>query len=375
LRVENDIRPETQRYPSELKSTAEPIAFSLRSRGHNVFLDRDDLPPGESYDDQIENAATSSDCMIFLITPRSVERGRYTLTELAHARRRWRKPARRVLPVMVEPTPLETIPSFLKGVTILEPAGNLTAEVSAAAHARAVPKRSVAAQTVQAGALAVAGFFGIALLLGLLFHKSVESGFAQEPALNIFLLVAALSLPMSMVLMTFGGQHPWRSLTALLTQIPGMLIITQDSNIWLQALGVAETSPLSAKTAFAFGTGAAIAALLTIAILAAASFASPSFRSVGRWLMTIMATILICGAAMLPFGEQLAVANASETQTWISGILIIVWLAVCGSFLGFWLARGDPATDEEDRLSSAPSGNRPADMTIHRACWCHTRRT
>jgi len=37
-------------YASEDKAIAEQIAFSLRSRGHLVFLDRDDLPPGQSYD-------------------------------------------------------------------------------------------------------------------------------------------------------------------------------------------------------------------------------------------------------------------------------------------------------------------------------------
>ena len=30
-------------YASEDKAVAEPIAFSLRARGHKVFLDRDDL--------------------------------------------------------------------------------------------------------------------------------------------------------------------------------------------------------------------------------------------------------------------------------------------------------------------------------------------
>lgn len=105
-------------YPSELKATAEPIAFSLRSRGHK------DLPPGRSYDDQIEHAIKQSDILIFLIAPASVERGRYTLTEMEFARSAWSHPADRVLPVLVEPTDLTKVPPFLKGVTILEPQGN-----------------------------------------------------------------------------------------------------------------------------------------------------------------------------------------------------------------------------------------------------------
>jgi len=75
-------------HASEDKSAAESIAFSLRSRGHKVFLDRDDLPPGQSYDQQIERAVKESDILIFLVSPSSVTSGRYTLTELAFARRK-----------------------------------------------------------------------------------------------------------------------------------------------------------------------------------------------------------------------------------------------------------------------------------------------
>jgi len=41
--------------------TAESIAFSLRSRGYKVFLDRDDLPPGDTYDEKIGRAVKVSD--------------------------------------------------------------------------------------------------------------------------------------------------------------------------------------------------------------------------------------------------------------------------------------------------------------------------
>lgn len=119
-------------YASGDKAVAEPIAFSLRSRGHSVFLDKDDLPPGRSYDDQIEKAVGQSDVMVFLISPDSISRGRFTLTELEFARAAWRTPANRVLPVMVKPTALADVPNFLKGVTILEPQGNIAAEVAAA---------------------------------------------------------------------------------------------------------------------------------------------------------------------------------------------------------------------------------------------------
>lgn len=119
-------------HASDQKAQAEQIAFSLRSRGHSVFLDRDDLPPAKSFDEQIEKGVASSDFMVFLISPASVAKGRYTLTELEYARRKWGRPHSRVLPVMAEPTDLALVPQFLKAVTILEPHGNLAAEVSSA---------------------------------------------------------------------------------------------------------------------------------------------------------------------------------------------------------------------------------------------------
>jgi hypothetical protein len=119
-------------YASEDKDVAEPIAFSLRARGHKVFFDRDDLPPGAEYDVRIEKAVERSALFIFLISQTSIEKGRFTLTELEFARRKWRDADGHVLPVLVKATPLASIPNFLKSVTILEPAGNIAAEVASA---------------------------------------------------------------------------------------------------------------------------------------------------------------------------------------------------------------------------------------------------
>ena len=131
-------------YASEDKPVAEAIAFSLRARGHKVFLDRDDLPPGGEYDRRIEQAVERSGLFVFLITPASVTRGRFTLTELEFARRKWRKADGHVLPILIQATDFKDIPTFLKAVTILEPKGNISAEVSAAVDALrhdSIPKR------------------------------------------------------------------------------------------------------------------------------------------------------------------------------------------------------------------------------------------
>jgi SH3-like domain-containing protein len=122
------------------KAAAESITFSLRARGHKVFLDRDDLPPGGSFDQRIERAVKQSDIFVFLITPDSVAEGRYTLTELSFARRNWPDPNGRVLPVMSRRTPLDQVPAYLKAVTILEPSGSISAETSAAVEAMQVER-------------------------------------------------------------------------------------------------------------------------------------------------------------------------------------------------------------------------------------------
>jgi hypothetical protein len=117
-------------HASEDDEIAESLAYALRARGHGVFLDRHDLPPGSGFDQQIENGVKQSDILVFLISPNSVANGRYTLTELTFAKQKWKAPDGRVLPVMARKTPLDQIPPYLKAVSILEPAGNLAAEVA-----------------------------------------------------------------------------------------------------------------------------------------------------------------------------------------------------------------------------------------------------
>jgi TIR domain len=119
-------------YASEHKAIAERIAFSLRGSGFKVFLDKDDLPPGSSFDEQIKRAIGSSEAFIFLVSPEALADGRYTMSELKFARAKWPNPSRSILPVMVAPTEMDQLPEYLKAVSILTPQGNIGAEVNAA---------------------------------------------------------------------------------------------------------------------------------------------------------------------------------------------------------------------------------------------------
>lgn len=128
-------------HASEQTPVAEAIEAALGAEGHNVFLDRSDLGSGRSYNDAIRNAIAGSDLFVFLITPEAVAPGRYTLNEVESAKDRWSDPSGRVLPVMIKPTNLDSIPAYLKAVTILEPEGNVPASVAAAVSKLTVRRR------------------------------------------------------------------------------------------------------------------------------------------------------------------------------------------------------------------------------------------
>ena len=118
-------------YASEYRPTAEQLAVGLAQDGHQVFFDRDDLPAADGYHAQIRQAIASADLVVFLLSPESIESSSYALTELNLVKERWSDPSNRVLPVMVKRTPYESIPAYLGAVTILEPQGNVVADVLA----------------------------------------------------------------------------------------------------------------------------------------------------------------------------------------------------------------------------------------------------
>lgn len=118
-------------YASEERSIADELAVRLRTEGHTVFLDRDNLPEGEGYDAQIRAAIAECDLYLFLVSPLSIQPGRYTMTELKFAREQFPNPRGRVLPVMTKPTPFSDIPPYLSAITLLQPQGNLVAETVA----------------------------------------------------------------------------------------------------------------------------------------------------------------------------------------------------------------------------------------------------
>jgi hypothetical protein len=118
-------------FASEHRRLAEEVYFALTGGGHEVFFDKESLPPADEYHQRIQAAIGLSDLFIFLISRESVAPGAYTLTELRYAREKWPHPKGRVLPVRTDKVPFEEIPNYLKAVTVLEAEGNVPAEVAA----------------------------------------------------------------------------------------------------------------------------------------------------------------------------------------------------------------------------------------------------
>jgi formylglycine-generating enzyme required for sulfatase activity len=150
-------------YASEDRAAAAAIRLALRAQGHDVFFDRDDLPPGEEFDARIRRAIEQSDLFVFLVSPQALDRGSYTLTELSIAEKAWTHPTGRLLPVLLRATPLDAMPAVVKSVTLLEPQGNITGSVADAVYRIARQRRrrwlkNAAIALAVASALAVGGY-------------------------------------------------------------------------------------------------------------------------------------------------------------------------------------------------------------------------
>jgi hypothetical protein len=150
-------------YPSAQRDLAARLALALEAEGHDVFHDRSDLNAGESFHQRLREAVAAADAFVFLITPEAVAPGSYTLAELDFAQEHWRRPSGHVLPVMVVPTPISSLPPYLSAVTILQPSGELVAE-TVATVARLKPRARQGAKIALGLALAtaVAGGLGYA---------------------------------------------------------------------------------------------------------------------------------------------------------------------------------------------------------------------
>jgi TIR domain len=152
-------------YATQQRALAEQIRAALIEEGYTVFFDQTDLPAGGDYHSGIREAVTRSHVFVFLVSPDSLEAGTYARTELQLAQDLGRS-GPWVLPVMVQHVDFTTLPPALSEVTVLEPAGDVPAEILAQIE-RFGRRRRRRRLGILAGAGGIAGAVGLAVLLTL----------------------------------------------------------------------------------------------------------------------------------------------------------------------------------------------------------------
>ncbi|MGZ8211871.1 MAG: SUMF1/EgtB/PvdO family nonheme iron enzyme [Burkholderiales bacterium] len=159
-------------YASEDRPVAEQISLALAAQGHDVCVDREDLPPGDEFHTRIRRAIETSDQFVFLVSAHALDAGSYTINELEIAQKTWPHPAGRVLPVLLRPTDLARVPNYLKSVTLLQTEGNVAAMVADAVHRIARSRRRALAGRLLAVA---AGVVVLAIAAGVYFWRGAPA--------------------------------------------------------------------------------------------------------------------------------------------------------------------------------------------------------
>lgn len=116
-------------HASEDARAAQEIALALRGAKFDVFIDEHDLPVAGDFHARIREAIRVADAFIFLITEHSLAPNKYTLSELGFAKEKWPHPGGRLFAVLLTSIPISSLDPYLRSVTILEPRGNVAADV------------------------------------------------------------------------------------------------------------------------------------------------------------------------------------------------------------------------------------------------------
>jgi hypothetical protein len=119
-------------YASKDRDLAERVCRVLETEGHDVFFDRDDLGGGDAFGQRIRGAIRRSHVLVYLISQASVTPPSYALTELSHATDPRPSRGLTILPVRTDATPIASVPAALRAYTILEPQGDVPAEIASA---------------------------------------------------------------------------------------------------------------------------------------------------------------------------------------------------------------------------------------------------
>lgn len=142
-------------YASEQRDLAHNLAERLKSAGIDVFFDRESITPSDSFDTVIRQAIAGADIFVFLASPDSLHQGVYTLTELRFAQERWPTASGHVLTVLIGGSTIESLPTYLRSVSVLQAEGDTIAETVAAVSKLAERRRRLLWKRLGAGGFAL----------------------------------------------------------------------------------------------------------------------------------------------------------------------------------------------------------------------------
>lgn len=101
--------------------TADALVRALESDGFTVLIDRRDLPYGEEWQRALHEYIRDCDSVVFLVSPHSIQSQwvRWELQQVTELRKR-------LLPVVIEPCPVDTLPPSVARIELLPKSGVFT---------------------------------------------------------------------------------------------------------------------------------------------------------------------------------------------------------------------------------------------------------
>jgi hypothetical protein len=332
-------------YASEDRAIAEPIALSLRGAGYTVFYDRDNLPAGDSYNTRIAEAVADADLFIFLMSPRALESGRYTLTEMTLARMKWPSPARRVLTVQIAPVDRAAVPAYLAASTFLQPLGNAAADVTHKVNLYfGRPRTSVAVTTMAViGTLSglLSGLSLFNLLDGSISMSGVRDILATAAPLDRARIVAQGMLPGVLLGAAIGaGLWRWagRRTSAIFISIVCVALGSAFAFVTMAWFG---RPPRDGDFALILHLGryALLGFTIAAACLLALSICCVKFRTVELAALVLLAGTLGGLIAMTGLTRTSDLGRLNTDLAWLFPIAMAFWQALVCATVGYGFSR------------------------------------
>lgn len=150
-------------YSREDSELAHEVTAALHVAGYKVFCDWESLHSASEFHAEIRKQLYASDAFVILMGPHTFGEGRYALSEIELAEKKWPNPVNRVFPVLIGDLDMDSIPGYLRVTSHVRSKGPVSAAVVQALEelrARTRHKR------IMTGLVTVAAVAVIAIVAG-----------------------------------------------------------------------------------------------------------------------------------------------------------------------------------------------------------------